>query len=128
MGPITIKNDSSVSLYEQIANQIKGHILSGRLKQGEALPSIRALAKDLQVSIITTKRAYEELEGQGFLTTVAGKGTFVAVENQQRLLDMRICEIERFLEQAAEAAKSISMGKRELLEILSILYDENNPR
>lgn len=124
MGPITIQNDSSISLYEQIASQIKGHILSGRLQQGEALPSIRVLAKDLQVSIITTKRAYEELEAQGFLTTVAGKGTFVKVQNQQRLLDMRIREIEAFLEQATKAAKSISMEKDELIEILSVIYDE----
>ena len=121
---INIQNTSSTPLYEQIVQQVKNHILSGRLEQGEALPSIRQLARDLQVSIITTKRAYEELESQGFLTTVAGKGTFVSLHNRQRLLDMRVREVERLLEEAVEAAKSIPLSREQVEEILGLLYEE----
>ena len=90
---ILISNDSPVKLYEQIENQIKNQILNGSLKSGEMLPSIRMLAKELKVSIITTKRAYEELEKEGFIETVVGKGTFVSGANSERLKEAAMAEM-----------------------------------
>ena len=102
---ILISNSSSVPLYEQISNQVKNQILNGELKPSEVLPSIRMLAKDLKVSIITTKRAYEELEKEGFIKTVAGKGTFVSEGNSDRLKETAICEIESKLDDAISQAR-----------------------
>jgi len=121
---INLSNRSAIPLYEQIAVQVKGQILSGRLSQGEILPSIRVLAKELQVSIITTKRAYEELEAQGFLSTVAGKGTFVALQNPERLREMHLQEIQGYLQQAVDAAASAGIPREELIEIITLLYEE----
>ncbi len=123
---INLSNHSAVPMYEQIVDQIKGQILSGRLAQGELLPSIRVLARELQVSIITTKRAYEELEAQGFLSTVAGKGTFVAVQNPQRLMEMHLQKIEGYLQQAVDAAQAAQIPKEQLLEMIALLYEEES--
>lgn len=121
---ILISNSSSVPLYEQISNQVKNQILNGELKPSEALPSIRMLAKDLKVSIITTKRAYEELEKEGFIKTVAGKGTFVSEGNSDRLKEAAICEIESKLDEAINQAKAIGLTLDECLEIFKSLFLE----
>lgn len=121
---ILISNSSSVPLYEQISNQIKNQILNGELKPSEALPSIRMLAKDLKVSIITTKRAYEELEKEGFIKIVAGKGTFVSEGNSDRLKEAAICEIEIKLDDAISQAKAIGLTLDECLEIFKSLFLE----
>lgn len=121
---ILISNSSSVPLYEQIFNQIKNQILNGELKPSEALPSIRMLAKDLKVSIITTKRAYEELEKEGLITTVAGKGTFVSEYNSERLKEAAIYEIENKLDEVISQAKAIGLTLDECLEIFKSLFLE----
>lgn len=121
---ILISNDSPVKLYEQIENAIKNAILNGSLKSGEMLPSIRMLAKDLKVSIITTKRAYEELEKEGFIETVVGKGTFVSEANSERLKEAAMAEMESRLEEVIISAKSLGLSLEECIEILKDLYEE----
>lgn len=121
---IIINNSSSEALYEQISKQIMNEILNLNIKSGEALPSIRALAKELKVSIITTKRAYEELEKAGFTKTIVGKGTFVSDTSNNRLKEAAISEIENKLEEAIVFSKSIGLSKEELLEIFISLYEE----
>ncbi len=121
---ILISNDSPVKLYEQIENAIKNEILNGNLKSGEMLPSIRMLAKELKVSIITTKRAYEELEKEGFIETVVGKGTFVSGTNSERLKEAAMAEMEGRLEEVIVSAKSLGLSLDECIEILKDLYEE----
>lgn len=121
---VSIKNSSSIPLYEQIQSQIKSQILNGNLKPGDGLPSIRGLAKELKVSIITTKRAYEELEKEGFLETVTGKGTFVAMQNNDRLKEIAMYEIESKLEDIIRQAKCIGISLEEGIEIFKSLYEE----
>ena len=121
---ILISNDSPVKLYEQIENQIKNQILNGCLKSGEMLPSIRMLAKELKVSIITTKRAYEELEKEGFIETVVGKGTFVAGASSERLKEAAMWEMESKFEEVIVTAKSLGLGLDECIEILKNIYEE----
>jgi len=121
---ILISNTSPLPLYEQIEKQIKEQILSGALAQGEALPSIRTLAKDLRVSVITAKRAYDDLEAEGFLQTVAGKGTFVGTINSQRLREMALAQVEEKLWEAVTLAKNSGIGKEELIAVLALLYEE----
>lgn len=121
---IIISNSSQVPLYEQIESQIKNQIVNMLLKPGEPLPSIRTLAKDLKVSIITTKRAYEELEKEGFIKTVVGKGTFVAEANNERLREVAMYEIENKLEEAIIAAKAIGLTLEETLDIIRSLFEE----
>lgn len=121
---IIIVNNSAEPLYEQIAMQIKVLILKGELKQGELLPSIRMMAKELKVSIITVKRAYEDLETQGFVTTTLGKGTYVSLANKERLRETQISQIEERLEQVVLSAKSINMRLDELQERLKIIFEE----
>jgi len=113
-----------VPLYEQIESQIKNQIVNMLLKPGEPLPSIRTLAKELKVSIITTKRAYEELEKEGFIKTVVGKGTFVAEANNERLREVAMYEIENKLEEAIIAAKAIGLTLEETLDIIRSLFEE----
>ena len=121
---ILISNSSSVKLYEQIESQIKIQILNGTLKSGEPLPSIRGLAKELKVSIITTKRAYEELEKEGFIKTVVGKGTFVAGANTERLKEAALSEMENKLEEIIIIAKSMGITLEECIEIFKEIYEE----
>lgn len=121
---IIISNDSPVKLYEQIENAIKNEILNGNLKSGEMLPSIRMLAKELKVSIITTKRAYEELEKEGFIETVVGKGTFVSGTNSERLKEAAMAEMESRLEEVIVTAKSLGLSLDECIEILKDIYEE----
>lgn len=121
---IIIRNTVNLPIYEQISTQIKNQIIAGTLRPGEALPSIRALAKDLKISVITTKRAYEELEAQGFLNTIAGKGSFVAEKNLELIREKRLRELEEHLEVAAEIAKTCGVSWEELMETLRVLTEE----
>lgn len=121
---ILIRNSSDAPIYEQIFGQIRDQILSGELKPGEALPSIRALAKDLRISVITTKRAYEELERAGYLVTVAGKGSFVAPQNLELLREAHLTEIEQHLRRAARLARGCGLTQGELEEMLALQWEE----
>ena len=121
---ILISNASPDPIYQQIARQIKSQILSGELSEGDALPSIRRLARDLQISVITTKRAYEELEHEGFIDTVGGKGTFVAAENPEFLREKRMKAVEEKLADAIEQARLLGVGRQQLTEMLRLLYAE----
>ncbi|MCI9061922.1 MULTISPECIES: GntR family transcriptional regulator [Romboutsia] len=121
---INISNTSTIPLYEQIQTQIKSQILNGNLKSGEGLPSIRNLAKELKVSIITTKRAYEELEKEGFIETVTGKGTFVSKQNTERLKEITLYDIENKLEEIIKQAKAVGVTLEEGIEIFKSIYEE----
>ncbi|MCR1933817.1 GntR family transcriptional regulator [Clostridium tepidum] len=119
---ILISNASDQPIYEQIICQIKAAIIQGQLEEGEILPSIRNLAKEVGVSVITTKRAYEELEKEGFVETVKGKGTFVAAQNKELLREKKIKIIEEKLNEVVEKSKLLGISYEEILEILKILY------
>ena len=121
---IIIRNTGEIPIYDQITRQVKGLILSGGLKEGEALPSMRALAKDLRISVITTKRAYEELEREGFITTMPGKGCFVAPKNLELARENALRQMEEYLSKAVETAKAGGISREELNEALDILYRE----
>ena len=119
-----IDNKSGVPIYEQIFTQIKGQIISGSLAENEPLPSIRNLAKDLRISVITTKRAYDELERAGFVYTVPAKGCFVAPRNVELLREEHLRRIEEHLREAVELARGCQLTHEELLEILAVYYEE----
>lgn len=121
---IIISNSSDKPIYEQITNQIKNLILSGKLKEGDALPSMRLLAQELRISVITTKRAYEDLEREGFITTVVGKGSFVKEADTQLVREERLKKIEGFLTRAVELAAQSGISNEEILEILKIIMEE----
>ncbi|MCI8715841.1 MAG: GntR family transcriptional regulator [Oscillospiraceae bacterium] len=121
---IIISNAGGQPIYEQICRQIKGAIASGRLKPGEPLPSIRALARDLRISVITTKRAYEELERDGFICTVAGKGSFVAQQDLELAKESNLREIEAHLQAAVELGRQIELTVDDLQNILKVLSEE----
>ena len=121
---IIISNSAGVPIYEQITQQMKGLILRGELREGEALPSMRLLAKELRISVITTKRAYEELEREGFLTTVPGKGRFVAPRDLELVREDCLRRVEEHLTQAVEIAKSGGISLSELSGALNILYGD----
>ena len=123
---IIIRNTANQPIYEQIYSQLKTQIIAGALKPGEALPSIRALAKDLKISVITTKRAYDELEAEGFLYTVAGKGCFVAEKNLDLIREQQLKELEDHLTAAANLAKSCGLTVEELIGMLRVLLEEEN--
>lgn len=120
---ILISNTSTAPIYEQIASQIKGAILSGELAEGSHLPSIRSLANDLHVSVITTKRAYAELEQAGFTVTVQGKGTFVAGGNLELLREERLRAVETQLAQVIADAREAQITAEELHEMIDVLMD-----
>ena len=119
---IIISNSSNEPIYEQISKQIKNLIFNGELSEGELLPSIRSLAKELKISVITTKKAYERLEGEGFIDTVPGKGSYIAGQNKEILREKRIKVIEEKLMEAVEASKVINLSIEDLKEILEVLY------
>ena len=121
---IIISNSQSEPIYAQIENQIKAMIMQSKLKEGDALPSMRSLAKELRISLITTKRAYEDLERDGFIVTVAGKGCFVAAKNTQLVREENLKEIEKLLTKAVEIAAMCDISQNELAEILSYIYEE----
>ena len=122
---ILISNASPDPIYEQIVQQIRAQILSGDLSEADLLPSIRKLAKDLQISVITTKRAYEELEREGFINTVGGKGTFVAAQNPEFLREKRMKAVEERLADAVDQAQLLGVGPDQLIEMLRLLYTED---
>ncbi|WNV56549.1 GntR family transcriptional regulator [Oscillospiraceae bacterium NTUH-002-81] len=121
---IIISNSSGKPIYEQITSQIKQKIMQGELKEGDALPSMRLLAKDLHISVITTKRAYEDLERDGFITTVVGKGSFVASTDSEFLREEQLRTAEAHLTQAVRAARLGGIDIEELVEVLRMLYEE----
>lgn len=121
---IIIVGDSVIPLYEQITRQIKEQILQGKLEQGSILPSIRMMAKELKVSIITVKRAYEDLEQEGFVKTTPGKGTYVSLDNRERLMEIRISQLEEKLEEVISSAKNIDMSLEDLVERVTLIYRE----
>ena len=121
---IIIRNTGEIPIYDQITRQVKALILSGGLKEGEALPSMRALARDLRISVITTKRSYEELEREGFITTVPGKGCFVAPRNLELARENALRQVEEYLQKAVEAAKLGGVTAGEVKETLDILCGE----
>lgn len=121
---IYIDNKSGTAIYEQIYRQIKDHIISGELKEDEALPSIRNLAKDLRISVITTKRAYDELEREGFIYTLPAKGCFVAAKNVELLREENLKKIEDHMQKIIQLAASCNLSKDELTEMFQISLEE----
>ncbi|WP_416325537.1 GntR family transcriptional regulator [[Eubacterium] hominis] len=121
---IIISNASGKPIYEQIVAQIKHLIMTDVLKEGDALPSMRALAKDLRISVITTKRAYEELESEGFIETVTGKGSFVAGRNKELIKEERYRQVEELLTKACDISRMSGISLEEMVDILSLLYKE----
>ena len=122
---IIISNAGGVPIYDQITRQVKGLILRGELKEGEALPSMRLLARELRISVITTKRAYEELEREGFITTVPGKGCFVAPQDPTLAREETLRRVEEHLSQAVDIARTGGITLAELTETLHLLYGED---
>ena len=120
---IIITNSSGEPIYSQITSQIKAMIMSGELKAGDALPSMRTLAAQLRISVITTKRAYEDLEREGFIESYTGKGSFVKAQNQELLREENLRQIEELLAQAAEKAALSDISLEELKEMLELVYD-----
>lgn len=122
---IVVSNSSSEPIYGQIARQIRRQIIASELAEGDPLPSIRVLAKELQVSVITTKRAYEELERGGLIDSVGGKGTFVASQNKEFLREKQLTAIEEQLSGAVEQARTWGVNEKQLHEMVSLLYKED---
>ena len=118
-----ISNSSGVPIYAQITDQIRSKILTGELREGEALPSIRQLAKDLRISVITTKRAYEDLEQVGLINTLPGKGSFVAPQNPEIHREEALRQVERHLQDAIDAARKGGVGAEEVKETLNLLLE-----
>ncbi len=122
---ILISNSSKEPIYEQIYEQVKKQILTGELQEGQALPSMRQLAKDLHISVITTKRAYEELEKNGFIYSIVGKGSFVSEQNTEMIKERKMKVIEEKLSEAIQNSKEMGIGLSELKEMLTLLYTED---
>lgn len=121
---IIIDNQSGKPIYEQIYFQLKNQIISGQLPEDSPLPSIRNLAKDMRISVITTKRAYEELENEGFIYTLPGKGSFVAKANTELLREENLRKIEEHLEAALDLAQSCKLSKKDIIEMLDCIMEE----
>ena len=120
---VIISSNSDLPIYLQIVNQIKEQILSGKIEENQMLPSMRALAKDLGISFITTKRSYEELERQGLINTVPGKGCFVSNFNKELVYEAKMREIEEKLEEAISLSNSLGLSKEDLVSTLESLYE-----
>ena len=125
---IIISNSSGVPIYEQIEEQIKGQIMAGQLAEGVALPSMRVLAKELKISIITTKRAYEDLERDGFIESITGKGSFVKKINGDIVREGLLFTIQELMEAAVDKAVLGKISQEELQEMLALLYEERSRR
>lgn len=124
---ILLHNTGGQPIYEQVASQIKNQIISGTLQPGEMLPSIRSLAKDLKISVITTKRAYDELEAAGFLYTVAGKGCFVAQKNTELIREEHLKEIEDHMRRIRTLSAACHITEEELRELYRVISQEETP-
>ena len=123
---IVLSNRSSDPIYEQIKSQVRAAILSGELSEGDILPSVRQLARDLRISVITTTRAYSDLEQEGFVTNVQGKGCYVLPQNKDLLRERALCSIEEGLLAAITAAKTARISRDELIRIFDLLLGEEN--
>ena len=123
---IILTNAASQPIYDQIVSQVKAQIVSGKLKEGDALPSLRALAKDLRISVITTKRAYEELEREGFIVSLTGKGSFVAGANTELIREEHLRRLEDHLREAVSLSHLCGLDLDGLTSILSMLYKEED--
>ena len=121
---IIISNSSNKPIYEQIASQIKALIISGALKEGDALPSMRLLAKELRISVITTKRAYEDLERDGFIRSIVGKGSFVAGKNMEFIREEQLRKIEDHMREILHLANSCAISFEELQEMFRLIFEE----
>ena len=119
-----IDNKSGAPIYDQIYTQIKNQILSGELSPDEALPSIRGLARDLRISVITTKRAYDELEREGFLYTIPGKGSFVAARNTELIREENLKQIEEHIAEIARLAAACGLSRAEVVEMFGLIWEE----
>ena len=120
---IVISNSGEIPIYEQMASQIKSAVIAGEVKPGEPLPSLRFLAKELRVSVISTKRAYEELEREGYITSVPGKGSFAAEINRELLREEQYKRLEEHLNEAVDAARTAGISLGEMKELLETLYE-----
>lgn len=125
---ILIDNKNGTPIYDQIYSQIKSQIISGALKEDEILPSIRGLAKDLRISFITTKRAYEELEREGFIYTVPGKGCFVAPKNVELLREENLKKIEAHIDEVVRLAASCNLSRQDIIEMVHFSLEEQDER
>ncbi|WP_343209317.1 GntR family transcriptional regulator [Anaerolentibacter hominis] len=123
---IVISNTNGIPIYEQISSQIKAMILSGELKEGDALPSMRLLAKELRISVITTKRAYEELEREGFIVSLTGKGSFVAEKNTEFIREEHLRSIENHMKEIVKASALCGLSIEELIELLKLFYNDSS--
>ncbi|HHW99659.1 MAG TPA: GntR family transcriptional regulator [Firmicutes bacterium] len=121
---IILSSNSDKPIYEQITSQIKAHIMSGELQTGDQLPSMRALARSLHISVITAQRAYEDLQRDGFIETVQGRGTFVAARNRDFLREEQLRQAELHLQQAADIGRTNGISLEKLIEILTLFYVE----
>lgn len=121
---IFIDNKSGLPIYDQIYSQIKSQIISGALSEDQLLPSIRNLAKDLGISVITTRRAYDELEREGFIYTVAGKGCFVAAKNTELLREENLRQIETHLQAIRDLAAACGLSREDIIEMFSVIEEE----
>ena len=121
---IIIRNSSGQPIYEQIYGQIKECVLNGSLEEGDLLPSIRGLAKDLRISVITTKRAYDELEQEGFIYTIASKGCFVAPKNTELLREEMLKRIEEHIQEILKLAVSCNLSRQELIVMMELMSKE----
>lgn len=121
---IIISNSGDRPIYDQISTQIQEQILTGKLKPGEALPSMRLLAKELRISVITTKRAYEELEREGFIVTMTGKGSFVASQNTEWIKEAYLKKIEGYLREIVSLSKSCELSPDDLKQMIELIYEE----
>ncbi|WP_313343204.1 GntR family transcriptional regulator [Sedimentibacter sp.] len=120
---IIISNSSGQPIYEQIVSQLKSLIISGELNEGDALPSMRILAKELRISVITTKRAYEELEREGFIVSFTGKGSFVASKNIDLIREQQLKEIENYMQEIISLANNCGLRLDELIEMMTLIYE-----
>lgn len=121
---IILNNSSMVPIYEQLMSQIKASVISGEMKAGEALPSVRTLAAELKISALTVKKAYDKLEEEGFVVTIHGKGSYIAETDTQLAEEARRLEIEKQLDEALTRARAAGMEKEDILELVSLLLED----
>ncbi|EDS72649.1 transcriptional regulator, GntR family [Anaerofustis stercorihominis DSM 17244] len=121
---IILKSGSDKPIYEQITSQIKSMIIKGELREGDALPSMRKLAKELHISVITSQRVYEDLQRDGFIESSVGKGTFVSAQNKDFIREENLRKVENMLEEVVQISKENNITKEELIKTLSLFYEE----